>query len=109
MIELIEAYMFQERVIDAEEPVLVTFRSEWSGSCHIVNSSLTELSDEFDGKMLFYALDVDACKKLTNEYRIHKLPTILFFNNGELIDKLMGPNSKSVVREHIIEVILKGK
>ena len=100
---------FEEKVIQNELPVFVEFKSDWSGPCHIVNSSLNELAVEFNGKFAFYALDYDQNKLLVEEYRIQKLPTVLFFCKGEIIDHLIGPNPKNTVRTKIVDIVLKGE
>lgn len=109
MIETIDAMQFQEKVLFSSWPVLVEFKSEWSGSCHIVNPSLNELADEFSREMRFVAVDYDQCENLIEKYRVHKLPTVLFFCNGEIIDHVIGPNPKELIRSKIVDIILKSE
>jgi thioredoxin 1 len=109
MIEDLDASLFEQKVIGSPLPVMIEFKSDWSGSCHIVDCSLNELADEFKDKFAFFAVDYDTCNLLVEKYRVHKLPTVLFFSNGELVDQLAGPNSKNVVREKIVDIIVRGR
>lgn len=109
MIETIDSILFDEKVIHSNLPVLVEFKSEWSGCCHIVNPFLIELAKEFKEKFAFYAVDYDQSKSLVEEYHIQKLPTVLFFCRGNIVDHLFGPNSKEAVRTKIVNIVINGE
>jgi thioredoxin 1 len=74
---------------------LVQFRTEWSGSCQIMQPIYEELARYYKGSAQFFWVDADQEKELYAQYGIKELPTILFFKNNELIDYAPGLVSKN--------------
>jgi thioredoxin 1 len=86
---------FDEIVLKSDKPVIVDFWAEWCGPCRMVGPIIGELSDEYDGKVLFAKLDVDRNPGVSAKFGIRNIPTILFFKNGEIADKQVGAVPKS--------------
>jgi len=86
---------FDELVIKSEKPVVVDFWAEWCGPCHAVGPLLDELSNEYDGKVLIAKVDVDNNYGIAGKFGIRNIPTVLFFKNGEVVDKQVGAVPKS--------------
>jgi thioredoxin 1 len=87
--------------INSGKPVVVDFWAEWCGPCRMVGPSIEELSKEYDGKVVIGKLDVDNNVETPNDYGIRNIPTILFFKNGEVVDKQIGATQKSVLAAKI--------
>ena len=81
---------FEEIVLKADKPVVVDFWAEWCGPCRMVGPILSELSDEFEGKAVIAKLDVDSNPTVTMKYGIRNIPTVLYFKDGEVVDKQVG-------------------
>ncbi len=81
---------FEEVVLKSEKPVIVDFWAEWCGPCRMVGPILTDISDEYEGKVVVAKLDVDSNPNVTMKYGIRNIPTVLYFNNGEVVDKQVG-------------------
>lgn len=81
---------FEEIVIKSDKPVIVDFWAEWCGPCRMVGPILSELSDEFEGRAVVAKLDVDSNPNVTMKYGIRNIPTVLYFKNGEVVDKQVG-------------------
>lgn len=81
---------FEEIVLKADKPVIVDFWAEWCGPCRMVGPILSELSDEFEGKAVIAKLDVDSNPTVTMKYGIRNIPTVLYFKDGEVVDKQVG-------------------
>jgi thioredoxin 1 len=81
---------FEEIVLKADKPVIVDFWAEWCGPCRMVGPILSELSDEFEGRAVIAKLDVDSNPTVTMKYGIRNIPTVLYFKNGEVVDKQVG-------------------
>ena len=65
--------------------VLVDFFAEWCGPCKMIAPILDELGVEYEGKAKVVKINTDEVGELTGQYNIFSIPTVLLFNNGELI------------------------
>ena len=88
---------FENVVIKSDKLVLVDFWAEWCGPCRMVGPIISELSDDYNGKAVMTKLDVDSSPGTAQKYSIRNIPTILFFKNGEVVDKQVGAVPKSVL------------
>ena len=84
-----------ETLMGTPKLCLVQFRTEWSGSCQIMQPVYEELARYYKGFAHFYWVDADNEKALYMQYGIKEVPTILFFKNNELIDSATGLVSKN--------------
>ena len=89
---------FDEIVLQSEIPVMVDLWAAWCGPCKMIHPIIDELSKEYDGKALMAKLDVDSQRETAMKYGIRNIPTVLYFKNGEVVDKQVGavPKSKFV-------------
>ena len=88
---------FDELVIKSDKPVLVDFWAEWCGPCRMVGPVVEELSKDYDGKAVIGKVDVDNNPNISMQFGIRNIPTILFFKNGQVVDKQVGAAPKSVL------------
>ncbi len=96
---------FEDVVLKSEIPVMVDLWAVWCGPCKMIHPILEELSEEYEGKALMTKLDVDNNRETAMKYGIRNIPTVLFFKNGEVVDKQVGavPKKKFVEK---LEAIL---
>jgi thioredoxin 1 len=76
---------------------LIKFCASWSGNCRLISGFYSELSIKYSGRVRFYAIDIDANKTTANLFGISELPDILFFRQGELVDRIAGTVPKNVL------------
>ncbi|MDR1722548.1 MAG: thioredoxin [Tannerella sp.] len=88
-------------LIGSEKPVVLDFWAEWCGPCRMVAPIIDELAAEYDGQVSIGKVDVDENNDIVSEFGIRNIPTILFFKNGQLVDKQVGAASKDVFKEKI--------
>ncbi|MBE2247864.1 MAG: thioredoxin [Candidatus Competibacteraceae bacterium] len=86
---------FNELVKNADKPVLVDFWAAWCGPCKMIGPVVEELSKEYEGKAVVGKVDVDNNPQISVEYGIRSIPTLMFFKNGELVEKKVGVVSKA--------------
>ena len=85
---------FDTEVLQSETPVVVDFWASWCGPCRMVSPILDELASEYQGKVKVVKVNVDEERELAGKYQIQAIPTILFFKDGKLADKVIGAESK---------------
>ena len=96
---------FDELVLNSGKPALVDFWAEWCGPCRMVGPIVEELAEEYDGKVQVGKLNVDENAEVPTKFGIRNIPTLLFFKDGQLVDKQVGATSKSVLAEKIKSLI----
>jgi thioredoxin 1 len=90
-----------EELINGSKPVVVDFWAEWCGPCRMIAPFVEELAEEYEEKVFIGKLNVDENEEVTARFGIRSVPTLLFFKNGELTDKLVGAAFKNTIEEKI--------
>jgi len=88
--EHIEGKDFQAKVESAQNPVLVDFSAEWCPPCKMLAPIVERISLEYDGKIDVYGVDTDKNPELSQRFNISGVPTIIFFQSGKEVKKLVG-------------------
>jgi thioredoxin 1 len=92
-------------IIENNKAVVVKFSTSWCGPCKAMEPMIDKLSHEFNGKVAIMSIDAEDEPELAAQYRIKSVPTILYFKNGELIDKTIGTLSEDDLVKHINNLI----
>ena len=81
---------FQEEVINASEPVLVDFSAVWCGPCKMLDPVVKQLAGEWEGKVKVVKIDADENPNILTQYGVLGIPTLLFFKEGEIQERVTG-------------------
>ena len=88
-----------ESLKNGEMPLVVDFWATWCGPCRAIAPYIEELAKEYDGKIVVGKCDVEENDDIVMEYGVRNIPTILFFKRGEVVDRLVGGQSKSAIQK----------
>ena len=88
-------------VMKAPGLVMVDFWAVWCGPCQMVAPILDELANEYAGKLRVMKLNTDENPEIAGRYQVMSIPTILFFKNGQAVEKLVGARPKRQFKEVI--------
>ena len=82
-------------------PLVVDLWAPWCGPCRMVGPVISELASQYDGKVVNGKCNVDDEEDIAAELGVRSIPTILFYKNGEVVDKFVGAAPKAVLEEKI--------
>ena len=89
------AEAFSSEVLCSDRPVLIDFWATRCGPCKAISPVIDEIAAEYEGKAVVCKCNVDECDDAPMNYNVRSIPTLLFFKNGELVDRHVGVISKA--------------
>ena len=88
-----------ESVTNTGKPVLIDFWATWCGPCRQVGPVVSQLAEEFDGKIVVGKCDVEEADEVAAEMGIRNIPTIIFFKDGKEVDRHVGSAPINVLKK----------
>ena len=95
-----------EELLGTGKPMVLDFWAEWCGPCRMVSPIIDEVAQEYEGRVTIGKINVDENDDVVGRFGIRNIPTVIFFKNGEMVDKIVGATSKDKFKEKV-ENLLK--
>ncbi len=96
---------FDKEVLQSDVPVLVDFWAEWCGPCKVVGPTIDALASDYEGKVKFAKLDVDANPETAGRFSVRSIPTLMVFTDGAVQETTVGVKPKGQLAEMIDQYI----
>ena len=91
---------FEEKVLKNDKPAFVDFYATWCGPCKMMAPILEEISEE-NPDVDFFVIDTEEAETVSAKYGVMSIPNMMLFKNGEVVDRVLGKQSKQVIADFI--------
>jgi thioredoxin 1 len=81
---------FEADVVEASKPVVVDFYATWCGPCKLLAPKMEAMAGQFTNRVKFVKINVDESPALARRFEVEAIPTVLFFRNGQVVDRFVG-------------------
>ena len=88
---------FADKIKNSNNKVLIDCYASWCGPCKLLSPILDDVANEVDN-CDFYKINIDEANEIVNKYNIMSIPTILIFENNELVTRTMGLKTKEEIK-----------
>jgi len=93
---------FGDVVEKSDRLTVVDFWATWCGPCRMIAPVLDDLAAQYKGSVTVAKLDIDQNVRTTMRYNVRSAPTLLFFKNGALVDRIIGAVPKAKIEAAIV-------
>ena len=92
---------FEQEVLGSGKPVLVDFWAEWCAPCRMLAPTVAALAEHYGDSVSVVKLNVDDNPSTAQRYGIKGIPTLILFQQGKMVDRLVGANPKESIMRMI--------
>ena len=92
-------------ILASGRPVLVDFWATWCGPCKVLSPTVDEIADEYEGKVEVVKCNVEDADAIAMKYRIMNIPALLYFKDGQVVDRTVGLVDKDDIVERLSKLL----
>lgn len=96
---------FQKEVLESSIPVLVDLWAPWCMPCRMISPIVEELGNDNQGKLKVCKLNTDENQNIAARYGIQGIPTLLFFKDGQEVDRIVGVTPKPIIQQKLDAIL----
>ena len=96
---------FDQEILKSDRPALIDFWASWCGPCKMLSPIVEEVAAQYQGKFKFCKINVDDNPEQAARFQIMSIPTLIFFNGGQPVDKVIGLISKEEIIRRVQAIL----
>lgn len=94
-----------EQLMAAGKPMVIDFWATWCGPCRKIAPDVEALAEKYEGEVIIGKCDVEEADDIASEFKVRNIPTLVFIKNGEIVDKMVGANSRDAIEAKITALL----
>jgi thioredoxin 1 len=96
---------FEDEVLKSDLPVVLDFWAEWCAPCRAISPIIKQIAEDYDGKVKVVKMNIDENPQTPGKYGVRAIPTVLAFNNGQVVEQLQGARPKAAFEEMVTKLV----
>lgn len=100
---------FADEVLASEQPVVIDFWAPWCGPCRMLSPLVETLASQFAGQAKVGKLNIDDYPEIASQYKIQAIPTLVFFQQGQIVDRITGVVPQTVMNDKLNTIIQRSE
>ena len=96
---------FESEVLNSSQPVVLDFWAEWCAPCRAISPIIKQLAEDYDGKVKVLKMNIDENPQTPGRYGVRAIPTVLAFQNGQVVEQLQGARPKAAFEEMVSKLV----
>jgi thioredoxin 1 len=96
---------FDDVVLKSDTPVVLDFWAEWCAPCRQISPIIKQLAEDHDGKVKVVKMNIDENPATPGKYGVRAIPTVLAFQNGQVVEQLQGARPKAAFEEMVSKLL----
>jgi thioredoxin 1 len=96
---------FEAEVLNSDQPVVLDFWAEWCAPCRAISPIMKQLAEDYEGKVKIVKMNIDENPQTPGRYGVRAIPTVLAFQNGQVVEQLQGARPKAAFDEMVQKLV----
>ena len=88
---------FEQEVLKSDKPVLIDFWASWCGPCRMLSPTISEIAEDYKGKVKVGKVNVDEEEELAAMFRVSSIPLLVVMKDGKVVSSAVGVRPKEQI------------